>query len=45
MKEGYIIFRIDYDVQIIFFICKKWENIGSNTGDVIKGEFYKQKEF
>ena len=40
-KQGYIIFRVDCNIQIIPFIHEKQEDTSSSTRDIAEGKFYK----
>jgi len=43
IEKGYIAFRVDYDIQIIPFICKKQKDISDSARSIIESKFYKQK--
>ena len=45
IEEGYVLFRMDYDVWIIFFVYKKQKDTSNSTRDIVESKFCKWKEF
>ena len=41
IEGDYVTFRIDYDIQMVFFVYKKWGNTSSSIKGTVEGEFHK----